>query len=392
MDIRWAAGRIDAPLAAASVDAFMLRSMTAPPSTSASAVLEIDLGAIVANWRILCGHHPAGAVAGVVKADGYGLGAAPVSRALFAAGCRHFFVAHLAEALAIRDAVPGAFLAVLNGLIPGSEGDYVAHDILPVLGSLAEIDAWTTAARQTGKKFSAPLHVDTGMSRLGLDGRELAILADDPARLDGIDLRYVITHLVSSEVPDDPLNAAQAEKFAAAAARLPPAPRSIANSSGIFLGPAFASDLARPGAALYGINPTPTHKNPMRPVVRLSVRVLQVRDVAAGETVGYNATWAASGPKRIATVGIGYADGWHRSLSNRGTARFDGTVLPLVGRVSMDLTTFDVTARPDILPGTMLELLGPAYGPDDVAREAGTNGYEVLTSLGRRFQRVYHGA
>ncbi len=374
----------------------MLPAMTAPPFTQATAILEIDLGAIVANWRSLCARHKRGPVAGVVKADGYGLGAVPVSRALFAAGCRHFFVAHLAEALAIRDAVPGALLGVLNGLIPGDEAAFIGHDILPCLGSLAEIDAWASAARSTGRPLPALLHIDTGMSRLGLDGRELAILADDPTRLAGIDLRYVMTHLVSSEVTGDPLNVAQMENFAAACARLPPAPRSIANSSGVFLGPDWASDLARPGAALYGINPTPHAPNPMRPVARLTARVLQVRDVSAGETVGYNATWSAPEPRRIATVGIGYADGWHRSLSNRGSARFDGTVFPLVGRVSMDLTTFDITARADIAPhvtpGAMLELLGPAHGPDAVAQQAGTNGYEVLTSLGRRIHRVYRGA
>ena len=204
-----------------------------------------------------------------------------------------------------------------------------------------------------------------------------------------------MTHLVSSEITADPLNQRQRERFAAARARLPPAPYSIANSSGIFLGPGWASDLARPGAALYGINPTPGRPNPMHPVVRLSARVLQVREVHPGETVGYNATWTATpsplGPRRIATTAIGYADGWHRSLSNRGTARFDGTTLPLVGRVSMDLTTFDVTARPDITPGAMLELLGPEHGPDTVAEQAGTNGYEILTSLGQRITRVYRG-
>ena len=355
------------------------------------AVLEINLDAIADNWRLLCARHPAGPVAGVVKADGYGLGAGQVAARLFRAGCRHFFVAHLAEALAIRDRVPGAFLAVLNGLLPGTEADFVAHDIVPALGSLAEIGAWAGAAKAAGTNLPALLHVDTGMSRLGLDASEFSAVADDPGRLAGIDLRYVMTHLVSSEVPGDPLNGVQRDRFAAACARLPAVPRSIANSSGIFLGPDFGSDLARPGAALYGINPTPGEKNPMRPVVRLSARVLQIREISAGATVGYNATWTAPDVRRIATVGIGYADGWHRSLSNRGNARFDGTVLPLVGRVSMDLSTFDVTARPDIAPGAMLELLGPDHGPDAVAAQAGTNGYEVLTSLGRRFHRVYRG-
>ncbi len=359
---------------------------------TATAILDIDLDAIAGNWRLLCGRHPAGPVAGVVKADGYGLGAGPVAARLFRAGCRHFFVAHLDEALAIRDAVPGAVLAVLNGLLPGTAAACIAHDILPVLSSLTDINAWSAAARQTDRKLPALLHVDTGMSRLGLDMREFLAVADDPSRLDGIDLRYVMTHLVASEIPGDPLNVAQVEKFTAVCTRLPAVARSIANSSGIFLGPDWGSDLARPGAALYGINPTPTDENPMHPVLRLRARVLQVREIQAGETVGYNAIWTAPGRRRIATVGIGYADGWHRALSNCGTARFDGTVLPLVGRVSMDLSTFDITARPDIAPGAMLELIGPEHGPDAVAAQAGTNGYEILTALGRRIARVYHGA
>ena len=359
---------------------------------SAPAILEIDLAAVVANWRLLCRHHPSGAVAGVVKADGYGLGAQHVAPALYAAGCRHFFVALLDEALAIRAGLPGAMVAVLGGPLPGSEPDYTANDITPVLNNLAELDAWAATARQSGRSLPGLLHVDTGMSRLGLDPRELGILQADHTRLAGIDLRYVMTHLVSSEDPDDPLNHRQAERFARACAGLPPAARSFANSSGIFLGAAWGSDLARPGAALYGINPTPGRPNPMRQTVRLTARVLAVRDISPGDSVGYNATWRAGQPSRIATIGVGYADGWHRSLSGRGTAIFDGTPLPLVGRVSMDLTTFDATDHPAVQPGSMLELLGPTQTPDDVAAAAGTNGYEVLTSLGRRFHRVYRPA
>ncbi|MSO90519.1 MAG: alanine racemase [Acetobacteraceae bacterium] len=363
-------------------------------SPHASAVLDIDLAAIAANWRLLCDKHPGGPVAAVVKANGYGLGAAPIAAHLARVGCRHFFVAHLDEAIFLRPHISGHFLAVLNGLIPGSEADFIAHDILPCLGSPPEISAWSAAARAAAKKLPALLHIDTGMSRLGLDVAQVSALVDDPSRLDGVDLRFIMTHLVSSEIAADPLNHRQQKIFGAACARLPPVPQSIANSSGIFLGPDWASDLARPGAALFGINPTPAKKNPMHPVARLTARVLQVRDVHAGETVGYNSTWTAPpsplGPRRIAAVGIGYADGWHRILSNRGCARFDGTVLPLVGRVSMDLTTFDITARPDIAPGAMLELLGPEHGPDAVAEQAGTNGYEILTSLGARIARNYH--
>ncbi|MBS0562111.1 MAG: alanine racemase [Proteobacteria bacterium] len=356
------------------------------------AVLEIDLAAIAANWRSLSARHPSGPVAGVVKADGYGLGAPKVAAALHGAGCRHFFVAHPQEALAIRDAVEGAFLGVLNGLIPGTEDALVRHRIAPALGSLAEIDAWAAAARRAGRALPALLHVDTGMARLGLTPEEVEAVAANPARLDGIELRYVMTHLVSAEVPDDPENARQRDRFAAACARLPAAPRSFANSSGLFLGPDFASDLARPGAALYGVNPTPGRENPMRPAVRLLARVLQVREIPAGATVGYNGTWTAARPSRIATACIGYADGWHRSHSNRGEACFDGQPVPLVGRVSMDLTTYDVTDLPGIGAGDWLELIGPHRSPDQAAEAAGTNGYEVLTSLGRRFLRRYRSA
>jgi alanine racemase len=359
------------------------------PIEAAQAVLDVDLGAIAANWQALRNRHPSGPVAGVIKADGYGLGARQVGAALHKAGCRHFFVAYLHEALAVRDVLPGAMLAVLSGLIPETEAAYVANDLTPVLGSLDEIDRWRG---QGGPGPQAILHVDTGMSRLGLDARELAILASDHTRLDGLTIRYVMSHLVASEVPDDPINQLQRERFAAARAMLPPALASLANSSGIFLDQAFGSDLARPGAALYGINPTPGHPNPMRGVVRLSVRVLAVREIPVGTSVGYNGTWIATRPSRIATAALGYADGFHRSLAGRGSARFDGTPVPLVGRVSMDLTTFDVTDLPAVQPGCWLEVLGAHLSPDDVATAAGTNGYEVLTSLGRRFHRVYRTA
>jgi alanine racemase len=353
---------------------------------TAHAVLTIDLGAIVANWRYLHAKQKSGAV---VKADGYGLGAISVARALLAAGCRDFFVATPDEALALRDTIPGVALVVLGGLFPGAEADYAAHDIIPALGSLAEIDAWSALSRRLGRALPAWLHVDTGMSRLGLDARERAILAQNHAWLAGIEVHAVMSHLVSAECPDDPLNALQRDRFVAWRTDLPQAPASLANSAGIFLGAGFGFDLARPGSALYGVNPTPGRENPMRPVVTLAARVLAVRDIPAGATVGYSATWTAARPTRIATVGIGYADGWHRAHSNAGAAFFDGHPVPLVGRVSMDLTTFDVTDLPAARPGSWLELLGPHRAVDDAARDAGTIGYEVLTALGRRYHRVY---
>ncbi len=347
------------------------------------AILEIDLAAIVANWQDLRQLH-AGPVAAVLKADAYGLGASRVGSALSEAGCQHFFVALLGEALALRPFVPGAMIAVLNGVIPGTETFYLERDITPVLASLDDIKRWKPYGGHP-----AILHVDTGMSRLGLDQREIDIVATEPERLHGIALRYVMTHLVSAELPEDPLNHAQHRRFMAARKRLPEAPFSIANSSGIFLGQDFVSDLARPGAAIYGLNPTPHLPNPMRCTVRLTARVAQVRHIAAGDSVGYNATWIATRPTRIATIGVGYADGWARALSSRGHATFDGKPVPLVGRVSMDLTTFDATDHPLLAAGQWLELLGPGLPPDDVAHDADTNGYNILTSLGRRYHRVY---
>ncbi len=348
------------------------------------AQLVIDRGAVVANWQAL----RRGPTAAVVKADAYGLGAGAIVPALYAAGCRHYFTAHPAEALAISGQVRGAMLAVLNGLWPGLERDFAGNDLTPVLNSLDDIDRWRTHAKAAERALPAILQVDTGMSRLGLDARELDLLVADPARLRGIDLRYIMTHLVSAECPADPVNQRQLERFAAACARLPSAPRSLANSSGLFLGPAFASDLARPGAALYGVNPTPGQPNPQRAVVQLRARVVQVRDIPAGETVGYNAQWTAARPSRIATISVGYADGYLRSLSNQAVAFFDGQPVPLVGRVSMDLTTFDATDTPGLQPGCWLDLLGPG-GVDALADAAGTNGYEVLTSLGSRYPRCY---
>jgi alanine racemase len=349
-----------------------------------TAILEIDLDAIAHNWRLLDASHP-GATAGVIKADAYGTGAALVAPKLFTAGCRHFFVAHLEEAVAVRPLVPGALLGVLNGIRAGEAEAFAAHDITAVLGSREELARWRTEAARLGRALPAILHLDTGMSRLGFTTAEMTALETD-----GLQLHYIMTHLVSADEPGDPRSAAQAAAFAAVAAHFPGVKRSLANSYGMFLGPGFHSDLARPGAALYGINPTPGRPNPMRDSVRLTAPILQIRGLNPGESVGYNATWTAARPSRIAVLGVGYADGYHRSLSNTATARFDGTPVPLVGRVSMDLTTFDVTDT-NAQPGDHLELLGPGHGADALAVQAGTNGYEILTSLGRRYQRQYIG-
>ena len=357
----------------------------------ALAAVTIDLDAVAANYQILRARHPGGTVSAVVKADGYGLGAIMVGKRLYREGCRHFFVATLDEALELQPAVPTALVAVLTGIAPGAARAQAASGIVPVINSLSELVLWRTEAHRLGRSLPAFLHIDTGMNRLGLTPCEVDQLAQDPGLMSGVELRFILTHLVSAERPRNPINVIQLDRFRAACARLPRALRSVANSSGIFLGSDFASDLARPGAALCGVNPTPSQPNPMHAVVRLNARVLQIRDVPAGETVGYNATWEAQKPTRIATIGAGYADGLLRSLSNRGHAYFDGTPLPLVGRVSMDLITFDATAAPELAPGDNLELIGPHQDIDAFAVGAETSAYEILTSLGARFARSWLG-
>ncbi len=301
----------------------------------------------------------------MVKADGYGLGAAPVARALRAAGCAHFFVAHAAEGVALRAALgEGPMIAVLNGFPPGA-----APGCTPVVNTLEMAQAWSG-------KAPVLLHVDTGMNRLGVPGLE---------GLPPLDIAYVMTHLACADEPAHPLNETQRERFAALRAQLPGVPGSFANSSGIFLG--YDSDLARPGAALYGIAPAPG-PNPLRCVLRLDAPILQIRDVPAGETVGYSATWRAARDSRIAIVAAGYADGYLRALSGHGMGILAGRAVPVVGRVSMDLTAFDITgiaAR----AGDMITLIGPDNPPDAVAERASTIGYEILTSLGARYRREY---
>jgi alanine racemase len=351
------------------------------PTEVPEAELEVDLGAILANWRDLCARHGA-AVAGVVKADGYGLGAAPVARALAGGGCRHFFVAQWAEGMALRAALgDGPMIAVLGGFPPGADA---GAGLTPVLNTPQDIAAWGNLAATPAGTI---LHLDTGMERLGLTRAERAALA--PGALDRLGLRYVMTHLACADDPAHPLNALQAARFAEAAGAFPGIPRSFANSAGLFLGPDFASALARPGCALYGINPTPGHPNPMRQVMRLTVPVLQVRRVAAGTPVGYGATWVAKRDSMVATIAAGYADGYLRALSSQGTGIVAGRPVPLVGRVSMDLITLDVTDAPDLRPGDRVEMIGPNQTADEVAALAGTIGYEVLTSLGARYRRRY---
>src|SRR3954470_6882779 len=365
---------------------------------SATGVLTVDLDAIVANWRKLEKTGVPAECAGVVKANAYGCGAEQVARALSNAGCKTFFVATLDEAKVVRTAVPpAAAIYVLDGFFQNSGEAYAKIDCKPVIGDLYELAEWDVFCRRTGWNGGAAIHIDTGMNRLGLILAEaLGIIPRITAGDHGITL--VMSHLVSAEQLNNPVNAKQLTAFREIASLFSGVPASLSNSSGVFLGPQFQFDLVRPGAALYGINPTPEADNPMRPVVEVKARIVQMRNIERGESVGYGGTWTARRPTRLAIVSAGYADGYFRAGgSNDGTRGAEvvvaGKRCPIAGRVSMDLMAIDVTDLPHNAArrGHMVTLIGEGITVDELAHHFGTIGYEVLTGLGPRYARLYKG-
>lgn len=367
--------------------------MIAAMSDAAShpSLLTVDLDAIAANYRLLSERLSPVPCAAVVKAGGYGLGLGPVARRLFQEGANDFFVATLDEGVALREILPQAEVHVLNGLLPGTEEIFNRHNLVPVLNDLGQIERWRRAAAE--RPLSAAIHLDTGMNRLGLGPDEQQRLAAAPDLLDGIHVRLWLSHFACADTPSHPLNAAQIADFRAVLARLPKAPVSLANSSGIFLGPEAHFDLGRPGVSLYGGAPNTESPNPLKQVVHLQGRILQVRQIDRGRTVGYGAGHLMTRSGRLATISLGYADGYLRYLSSRGRVFIGGREAPVVGRVSMDLISVDVTDVPedDVLPGGLVEVIGPHQTIDDVAAAAGTIPYEILTSLGARYHRRYIG-
>ncbi len=364
--------------------------------------LTINLDAVVENWRILRDQTRHKRCAAVVKADGYGLGLAPVAQRLTAAGCDTFFVAHLDEGIALAqllEPTPNTIwnerprICVMNGLLPGQEAAYLEHRLWPSLNDPGQIGRWQDFCNQRESALPAVLHCDTGMSRTGLDRRETEMLIAEPEQLDGINLRFVMSHMACADTPDHPMNREQQRFFADLVARLPKAAEGamLAASSATFLGEDWHFDWIRPGVCLYGVRPNAGIPNPMRPVVSLESQILQVRQIDAPESVGYGASHRAQGPARIATLAVGYADGFLRSLSNSASAWRGDVEVPIVGRVSMDLITVDVTALSDITAGDTLSLIGPNQDIDRLAEAAGTIGYEILTSLGTRYARHYIG-
>lgn len=360
----------------------------------AGSYLTIDLGAIQENYRLLASKAPHAECAAVLKADAYGLGLEPVAKALEQAECKQFFVALPNEAVTLRKILPSAKIYVLGGLFDGCETVYVKERLTPVLNTLEEIRTWSSLA-QKGGPLPACLHIDSGITRLGLLEKEVIELGKNPNWLNGLEIRYLMSHLACADDPEHPKNQEQLAQFKHLQAMLPEGlqntPVSFANSSGIFLGSEFQFDLLRPGIALFGGNPCPAEQNPMKPVVHLQGKILQVHDVDSKNTVGYGATWKSARKARIATVSVGYADGYFRSLGNQAECAIKNKKVPVVGRVSMDMISIDITglAPEECARGTLVSLIGGAIELDTVAENAGTISYEILTGLGHRCHRRY---
>ena len=359
------------------------------------ATLTVDLNAVVANWKTLAARVAPARASAVVKADAYGLGLGPVATALFKAGCDTFFVALPEEGRTLRALLPKPDIFVFVGVLSDVESDIMTMNrLIPVLNDRGQIERFAAFARARNARLPCAIHIDTGMNRLGLGTAEINALIDDPLVLKALDVRVVMSHLACANDAEAALNERQRTAFANVATKIAPGARlSLANSGGIFQGAGYHFDLVRPGAAVFGLAPINGRPNPMRGTVRLTAPIVQVRDIDTPGTVGYGATHRIGAKAKIAVVSVGYADGYAFSLGNRGHAFLGSARLPVVGRVSMDLITLDATDVPAPLlkPGAEIELIGPNLSADDVARNAGTIGYEVLTRLGQRLHRRYVG-
>jgi alanine racemase len=350
------------------------------------------MGALAANYQLFQEKTGQGCnVSGVVKANAYGLGLKPVVEKLTNLGCPQFFVATLDEAIALRDFNKTSPVAVLGGLFKGAEKEYLAHNIVPVLNCPDDIQRWHTLATEKETSLPAILHFDTGMNRLGLSEKETYDLIESLEILDNIDVQYIMSHFVNADEKEDPITQKQAAAFAKIGEHFPNVRKSLANSPGLFRDETYHYDLVRPGFSLYGGNPTPETNNPVRPVVTLSARILQIRECKIGDSVGYGASHVFDRATQTATLALGYADGFLRSASNKAKVYWQGEACPVIGRVSMDLMTIDLSGITTRMPreGDAIEILGPYQSVDDLAAAAGTIGYEILTSLGPRYKRIY---
>ncbi len=360
---------------------------------SAYCTLEIDLAKIRANYRIISEICKNSDIAGVVKADSYGLGADFVASALQKENCQTFFVTTIDEGISLRKILDQkASILVFNGVFNGDAEQFSHHNLIPILNNLPQIKIWQNFITLKKQILPCAIHIDTGMNRLGMLMTEIQTIIDQAELLNVLDVRYIISHLSASEISDDPYNIEQLTNFKYYLKFFPRSKASLGNSSSIFLGEEYHFDLIRPGAALYGINPlSKNHKNPMYNPIRLTAPIIQLQQLAPASHIGYNMTFKTNRDSIIATLPLGYADGYSRAFSNCGQVFIDGHPAPVVGRVSMDFITIDVTDLPPdkVFLGQEVEVIGDNCTPDKIANIINTIGYEIITSLGNRYRKIY---
>jgi len=363
--------------------------------TSTYSCLVVNLGHVAANYRRLAQEAKTAECAAVLKADGYGMGAVPIALRLHQEGCRSFFVAFAHEGVALREAFVDrgleAHIYVLNGFFPGAEGTYAEFHLIPALTDLDQVDRWQAFCRMTGRKLPAALHIDTGMSRTGLPSKEYMALASNPELLEGMDLKLVLSQMAYSHDENMTFSNQQRQRFDQAIRHLPKMKASLAKSGVIFLGSEFHYDMVRPGIALHGINPINEKASPLQQTMELWGRIYQIQDVVVGQSIGYSQTFVAASARRVATIGVGYADGYPWVLGNKGHVDIAGYKAPIVGRISMDVMSVDVTDVPEthLIMGGWVRLMGGDISVESIAKLSGTVPYEILLRMGKRFRRVY---
>ena len=359
----------------------------------ANSVLVVDIEAIVSNYKALRTKVIGADCAATLKANAYGLGIEKIALALNEAGCSTFFVATIDEAIELRKILNSdrKQILVLNGFPKGTSPIFKRYNLMPVLNDFMQLERWIEFNKTLEKKQKAALHLDTGMNRLGLDEKDFARLIQTPQILKNANVHIIISHLSCSDESENKMNNRQLLEFTSSIKLFPKVSASIANSGGIFLGKEFYLDLVRPGLALYGSVPGHS-KNELVHAVSLYGRVLQIRTVRKGELIGYGGSYKATRNTNIATIGVGYADGYQRSLSGNSRIFFLGSPLPLVGRISMDSITVDISdlQTTKLNVGDFVELLGKNFTIDQAASLAQTVPYELLTGLGRRHYKHYH--
>lgn len=362
-----------------------------PLPSYVTGVLEVNEKAIVQNYRTLRSMLSHGECTAVLKADAYGFGAKEVASLLRREGCQTFFVAHIEEGLLLRSLIKDAAIYILSGLLPDATSLFVEYSLIPVLNDFSMVKTWTREAEKKGKKLPCALHFDTGMRRSGFDHVGLTKLLNSLGLLGPLDVRLIMSHLVSSHDKSDLLNQSQKVLFDNIRSYFPRIKASLADTGGIFLGPDYHYDVTRPGKGLFGLYAPPKEAPPLKSCLKVLGRILQVRSALKGETVGYGATHTLTRKSKLATIGIGFADGYDRRFSNNGYMEIGGFRAPVVGRISMDYTVIDVTDIPESLcySGGWAELVNETLTLDILAHSIGTISRELSTGFGKRLIRIY---